>query len=215
MAYVKTTWADEVPNSSPVKYQIIDDINGELGGSATIELVTGVTAGTPLNATNLNHLEDGLKTAAEDLDTLEASVAAGQFLTAEPVSNDIASGTKIVLTCGSTTMNFGDVGYIKSDGKVGLANANVIATAGVIVMCADSQILANASGTYLVLGVARHDAWAWTVGGFIYLSAVGTTGNTLTQTAPSNTNQVIQILGIAMHADRILFNPQLVQLEHV
>lgn len=72
MAYTKTVWANEVPASSPVKYEIIDDVEGEIAGSATIELVTSVTAGTPVNATNLNHLEDGLEAAAAIADSAQA-----------------------------------------------------------------------------------------------------------------------------------------------
>jgi hypothetical protein len=62
-------------------------------------------------------------------------------------------------------------------------------------------------------GIGRYDTWAWTVGGVVYLSTTGTSGNTLTQTAPTGTGKVVQILGIATHADRIYFYPQLVQME--
>jgi hypothetical protein len=63
-------------------------------------------------------------------------------------------------------------------------------------------------------GFVRNDSWNWTVGGWIYLSTNGTTGNTLTQTAPSGTDEVVQILGVATHADRIWFAPQLIQIEN-
>ena len=51
-------------------------------------------------------------------------------------------------------------------------------------------------------------------GGLIYLTTTGTTGNTLTQTAPSGTNNSIQILGVALAADTFIFLPSLVQVEH-
>ena len=65
MAYIPTVWADEIPDSSPVKYKITDDVGGELAGSAEIELVTDVTAGTPLNAANLNKMETGIAGAIQ------------------------------------------------------------------------------------------------------------------------------------------------------
>ena len=73
---------------------------------------------------------------------------------------------------------------------------------------------ANATANYLLHGFARKDTWSWTVGSNIYLSTTGTTTNTMTQTAPSGTNQVIQILGWATSATVIYFNPSLVQVEH-
>jgi hypothetical protein len=63
MTYTPTVWANETPASSPVKFKITDDVGGVLANSAKIELVTSVTPGTPVNATNLNKLEAGVQTA--------------------------------------------------------------------------------------------------------------------------------------------------------
>jgi hypothetical protein len=133
-------------------------------------------------------------------------------LEAAPAADVTASGIIISLTAGAN-LAFGDVGYIKSDGKVGLIDADAIATMSGLVM-AIASISTDAAGLFLVLGIARNDAWNWTVGGLIYGTVTGTTGNTLSQTAPSGTDDVIQILGVATHADRMLFNPNLVQVEH-
>lgn len=133
---------------------------------------------------------------------------------AAPGSDHQAYGIKITLTAG-VAMNFGDVGYIASTGKVLLGDADAIATSSCVVMCADASIAQDAAGTFLLMGVARDDTWNWTVGGFIYLTVTGTTGNTLSQTAPTGTDDVTQILGIATHADRMFFNPQLMQTEHI
>lgn len=61
MAYTKTTWVDEVPAETPVKYKITDDTGGVIAASATIETVTSITAGTALTAANLNNIEEGLE----------------------------------------------------------------------------------------------------------------------------------------------------------
>jgi len=135
-------------------------------------------------------------------------------LTAAPSANSTVSGTIIQLAA-TQTQAIGDVCYIASTGKASLAKADAIANANAVVMCADASIATDATGNYLVLGIARYDTWNWTVGGLIYLSTTGTTGNTLTQTAPSGANNVIQVLGVATHADRMLFKPSLVQVEHV
>lgn len=136
-------------------------------------------------------------------------------LIASPASDHTASSNeRITLTAGAD-LAFGDVGYIKSDGKVGLIDADAIATMSGLVMCIDATIANNASGTFMFIGVARDDTWNWTVGGLIYGTVTGTTGNTLSQTAPTGTDDVVQILGVALTADIMVFKPQLVQIERV
>jgi len=137
----------------------------------------------------------------------------GNFnITASPADDHSASGIKITLIAAQTT-NFGDVCYIAATGKATLVDADAVATCKGIVMCADASISADAEGNFLLIGIARDDTWAWTVGGFVYSSLTGTTGNTITQSAPSGGNDVVQVLGVATHADRIFFNPQLVLVE--
>lgn len=134
-------------------------------------------------------------------------------LTAAPSSDVTTSGLTITLAA-NENQAFGDVCYIASTGKAFIAKADAIANANALVMCADATISAAATGNYLLVGIARQDAWNWTVGGLVYLSTTGTTTNTLTQTAPASANNVIQIVGVATHADRMYFNAQLVQVEH-
>ncbi len=71
MAYTKTTWVDEVPAETPVKYKITDDTGGVIAESATIETVTSITAGTALNAANLNKIEEGLEAVAAQADAAD------------------------------------------------------------------------------------------------------------------------------------------------
>jgi hypothetical protein len=135
------------------------------------------------------------------------------LITAAPASDHLVSGIKIVLTA-AANLAFGDVCYINSSGKAALIDADAIASMSAVVMCADASISADAGGNFLLMGIARDDTWNWTVGGLIYGTVTGTTGNTLSQTAPTGTDDVIQIMGVATHADRMYFNPQLVQVEH-
>jgi hypothetical protein len=73
---------------------------------------------------------------------------------------------------------------------------------------------ASDTKTFLVLGFARNDAWtALTAGSFVYLSAA--TAGKMTATAPSATNNVIQILGWAKTTKLVFFNPSVVPVEHV
>jgi hypothetical protein len=55
-------------------------------------------------------------------------------------------------------------------------------------------------------------AWNWTVGAPVYLSA---TQGTMTQTAPTGADDAVIILGFALSADTILFNPYINHITHV
>ena len=129
-------------------------------------------------------------------------------------SADAVSGIKITLTA-AVNVALGDVGYINSSGKVALGDADAIASASCLVM-ATASISQDNAGVFLVLGVAHLHSLnpGWTIGALIYLTVTGTTGNTLSASAPTGTDDVIQILGVAVAADTILFKPQLVQVEH-
>jgi hypothetical protein len=144
---------------------------------------------------------------------LKGDTGSMSVVTIPPVDNT-ASGLTLPFTA-DVTVNFGDICKIVANGNASLGNASAISTSSTIVMCADTTISASASGNFLLFGIARSDSWSWTTGGLIYLSTVGTTGNTLTQTAPSGANNVIQIIGVANDTHRMYFNPQLVQIEHV
>jgi hypothetical protein len=138
------------------------------------------------------------------------SVSDNWTLTAAP-SDHAASGMIIPLTA-AATLAFGDVCYINSSGQAALVDADAIASASGLVM-AVGTISSGSSGNFLLFGIARDDTWNWTIGGLIYITVTGTTGNTLSQSQPSGVDDVIQIVGVATHADRMLFSPQLVQVE--
>jgi hypothetical protein len=149
--------------------------------------------------------------AAAQRTTLGVDAAGNTTLTAAPGSNLTATGIKVTLTA-NENQAFGDVCFINSDGEAQLANADAYATASALFMCLATVTTSNPA-SYLALGIARNDSWTWTVGGLVYLSTAGTTGNTLTQTAPSGAGDIVQILGVATHADRMYFKPELIQIE--
>ena len=101
---------------------------------------------------------------------------------------------------------FGDSCYTKSDGKFWKADANAAGAYPATVM-ATGTIGANASGVFLRIGQARNVAWNWTVGSLLYLS---TTAGAMTQTRPSATDDVVQVLGVCFpNADTVQFQPSL------
>lgn len=133
-------------------------------------------------------------------------------LTAALPTNTTAHGITTTFTA-NENQGFGDIVFINTDGEAQLADADSASTTPVVAMCISSSVTANNVGGYLLYGIARNDAWNWTVGGYVYLSTTGTTGNTLTQSAPSGTGDIVQLVGIATHPDRILFKPDLTTIE--
>ena len=130
---------------------------------------------------------------------------------AEPASDHNAAGIIASMTAGAT-LAFGDAVYQKSDGEMHLGDADAAATSGAIAIAVASGS-DGAASNFMFYGFLRDDSWNWTVGGLIYLSTTGTSGNTLTQTAPTGSGDIVQILGVATHADRIFFNPSLTYAE--
>lgn len=127
-----------------------------------------------------------------------------------PTSDHTVSGLTSDMTVGESVV-FGDLLYMKSDGKLWKADANAAATMPGMYMAA-ATIAANNAGSVLLQGFARDDTWAWTVGGLVYAS--GTLG-AMTQTAPSASGDQVQVVGVATHADRLDFRPSPMMVELV
>lgn len=120
------------------------------------------------------------------------------------------SGTTIAIAAGEN-LAFGNAVYIKSDGKAWLADANAAGLFPADGMATGTVTTGN-TATILLSGLARNDAWAWTAGSKLYLS---TTAGAMTHTAPSATDDCIQVVGRAISATKILFNPSQDYLTHI
>lgn len=219
-------------NTGDQTITLTGDVTGTGTGSFAATIASGSVTFAKMQSVSANVLlgNDASGTAVEEIsctqagrDLLDDANAAAQRttlgvdasgelnITAAPGSNTTASGVKIQLTA-NENQAFGDVCYIDSSGEAAIADADAIATASGLLMCTGTVTTGN-TGTYLMFGIARNDTWAWTVGGLVYLSTTGTTGNTVTQTAPTGTGDIVQVLGVATHADRMYFRPELIQIE--
>lgn len=96
---------------------------------------------------------------------------------------------------------FGDVCYLKSDGKMWKCDADAEATTKGFVLMATGTIAADGSGTFLNRGFIRDDSWNWTIGAELF---VPTTPGNPTETKPSGTTDVVRIVGYA-YTSNILF----------
>jgi len=171
--------------------------DARLSGNVTVQ-------GNTFNAASeLVQLDGAAKLPAVDGSALTAIPDA--LIANTQASDTSASGLKRTATAGEA-FSFGEVGYLKSDGKVWKGKANGTGTFPVVLM-ATGSIGADASGTWLLIGQARNDAWNWTVSSLLYLS---TTAGVMTQTRPGATDDVVQVLGVCSpNADTVQFRPSL------
>ncbi|MFA9227987.1 MAG: capsid cement protein [Agathobacter rectalis] len=171
-------------------------LSAHIADTANPHAVTKTQIGLS-NVTNVAQVDKAGDTMTGNLIMDQSSIR----FTAAPTNDLVASGQTTQLTAGEDLV-FGDLVYVKSDGKMGKADADAIATSYCVAM-ALGTIANNAIGTFLLRGFVRNDAWNWTVGQPIYLS--GTAGAS-TQTAPSGTLKCVLYVGMAMNADRMYFD---------
>jgi hypothetical protein len=118
-------------------------------------------------------------------------------------SDDTYSGLPIIgMNAGETVAQW-DLVRVHSDGEWHLADADAAGEQEAVAIAAAAGTDGNAM-TVLTKGTVRNDAWNWTIGGALYLSA---TAGGLTQTAPSTATHVVQKVGRALTADIIWFDP--------
>jgi len=129
----------------------------------------------------------------------------GMNLNSVLTGNYMTSGLLSKLTAG-TALSFGNVCYVGPDGKMELASNATSATVPAIGIVSSQGILEDGTGKFLLHGFLRDDSSTWSSGGMLYLS----TGGALTQTAPAVSGEQIQWMGIAIAANIIYFNPNLV-----
>jgi hypothetical protein len=99
---------------------------------------------------------------------------------------------------------------MKSDGKWWKADADAASTmpgAGL----AMEAVSADAACNILLYGFFRDDTWNYTTTGALLY--VDTTPGSPTATAPSGTGDQVQVVGVVITADIVLFNPSYVLVE--
>lgn len=180
-----------------------DDDHAQYGQLADAETVSGAWEFGETVASDTDDTDD-LGTTSKRWGNLHLGHSV--VLDPTPDADHESSGMTAVFTA-NENQAIGDVCYIDANSEMHIADADAIATSYIVGMCADATISADASGNYLLSGFIRDDTWTWTPGAPIFLTVTGTTTNTLSQTAPTGADDCVVIVGVATHADRMLFNP--------
>ena len=163
--------------------------------SAGVAAIEGVNILTVAGGTLTGNLQLGENTSI-DLDP--AGSADGKY-----------SGVCITGTAGAT-LAFGDLIYLAvADSRWELCDADAVATAGNILigMCVLAAAGDASATKILLMGQIRADAKfpALTIGAAVYASDV--TAGAIQVAIPTGADNVIRVVGFAMTADEIYFNP--------
>ena len=99
-----------------------------------------------------------------------------------------------------------DLVYFKSDGEWWKTDADAAATAGGVMLAISLETKSDGQAMKVALpgSFVRDDTWNWTVGAPLYVSL---SPGAITATAPSATDDVVRVVGFAVSADVIYFNP--------
>ena len=116
------------------------------------------------------------------------------------------TGEIMTVSVGDSGAVFGSVLYQAYDFAYNRANAGAFTSTPAYVMALESG---DGTKTVLIKGQVCYTTWDW-VPGKVYLSK---TSGEMTQTLVSGTTDQVQILGYALSADTIMFNPNYMVLE--
>jgi hypothetical protein len=130
----------------------------------------------------------------------------------ESLSGDHTStGFVITSAIAGEGISFGDLCYLKSDGKYWKANATAKATTEGDLVIALETLIANETGRFLKYGYIRDDSWAFTPGAKLY---VGESPGGITATKPSDLGgDCVRQIGNAYTATIIAFEQDLTLIE--
>jgi hypothetical protein len=184
--------------------QIIFDIDG----TAQIELLDGILQPVTDVDINLGATDKRFQTLYGQQFHMDASI--------DGIAVDSYSGMSATLRVGDgAAVAAWDLVCISDvTNEVQVADADAVATSRVIgINPLNATIADNAEGVILFHGFVRNDAWGWTPGATLYLHTAGT-GDTISETAPSGTDDCVVVIGVALEADMIYFNPSGTVIEH-
>jgi len=131
-----------------------------------------------------------------------------------PPSNQQFTGPSTSVLVAGENLTISTLVYLKSDGKWWKANATTdIASGGVVLGITAETKLANVLiKVALSDSIFREDSWSWTTGAVLY---VGTTSGQITAVQPSQTDNVIRVIGHAFGVNLIYFTPSPDWVTHV
>ena len=196
--------------------EVLSDIGaGAAAGSSSIVTTGALDAGSITS--NFGTINNGAS-AITTTGTVSAGivdVAQEAHLDSSP-ADETVSGITATFTAGEDLVR-GEVVYFKaSDSKMHKAVATAAGTMPAVAMAA-ADVSADATAKFLLFGFLQDNGTfpAYTVGGTIYAPEAETSSqNVPEQTAPDSDGDFVQVLGYAVTANAVFFNPSNDVIEH-
>ena len=196
--------------------EVLSDIGaGAAAGSSSIVTTGALDAGSITS--NFGSINNGAS-AITTTGTVSAGivdVAQEAHLDSSP-ADETVSGITATFTAGEDLVR-GEVVYFKaSDSKMHKAVATAAGTMPAVAMAA-ADVSADATAKFLLFGFLQDNGTfpAYTVGGTIYAPEAETSSqNVPEQTAPDSDGDFVQVLGYAVTANAVFFNPSNDVIEH-
>ena len=193
-----------------------DNYSGLLSNVAALQ-----TSGTPANWSTITGDQSVVNVSGFTNDsgyigtTLTSNINTNEksFIHVSNVTTDNSATGEIVNDIlAAVDIDFPQLVRIDTNGKWAKVDANAVATCRGLLGMALSNVSANNVASVLIKGFVRDDDWTWaTLGAPIYAANVA--GN-LSQTLVNGEDDVVLIVGTAIHADRMFFNPIPVTVEY-
>jgi hypothetical protein len=194
---------------------------------ATVDIGAGAIDGTTIGAssaaagtfaalvsTTFDPTDDITMAADKSINLPQgANVKFTDPITQDSIDDHDAQGIIMTFTAGSTITPFSPV-YLHTDDEVHECDADAIATMPCIgVSINTSNVTDGNSVEVMVLGLIRDESFTdfGTNGAPVYVS---TTVGTMTNTAPSGTNDVVQVIGHSIGEKLLFVQPCLTTIEH-
>jgi len=141
-------------------------------------------------------------TSAHGLDTMSTQSSSNVSITGGTVNAQISNEISLIVGENVTAYN---LLYIKNDGKLWRTDADVEASSTALFMALETKTANNTCKVSSPFPIITNEGWSWSsIGSPIFVS---TSTGALTQTAPSGSADIVNIVGFALSATSIVFCP--------
>ena len=202
--------ADTVTTNANLTGHVTSTGNAAILGSFTkAQLNTAISDGIALN----DVVDDTSPQLGAELDCNGFGLTDVQSIKidATPDADHTATGPQTDTIAAGMSVSAFEIVVLQADGKFDKSDASAVATAqGMCGIALEAGTDTNPMLVGLAGSFVRDDTWAWTVGAELFMSL---TAGAITETKPSATTEIVRMIGHAVSADVIYFNPDNTYLE--
>jgi hypothetical protein len=147
--YQVTEWKNETPNGLPLRYKLTDLDGTIISEGALIELLNQVVPGTPVNATNLNKIEQGIKAASDTADSAlsKANTAQGSANLANTAAGKAQTAADAAKASAAAAQTSANSAAASASAAQSTANSASTGATNALAAAASAQSTANTANT--------------------------------------------------------------------